>query len=82
MALAQRDHTRSALALGENPDAKITCPRCGKGHLLAFEQRVGGQRFIHIWCSANEDHYQMVAGPRDHLFAGIPDLSQKTSTNV
>ncbi len=75
--LTCRTQIRAVIALGEDPQAHVACPRCGKGRLEAFEQRVGNQRFIHIWCSADDDHYQCVAGPREELFAGVPDLSER-----
>lgn len=68
---------RAIIELGEQPQATVTCPRCGKGHLQAFEQKVGRQRFIHIWCSADEDHYRCVDGPREELFQGVPDLADR-----
>ncbi len=71
------DLLRAVTALGETPNADIPCPRCGEGCLEAYEQHVGHQRFIHVWCSADEGHYMCVDGPREGLFEGVRDVSER-----
>lgn len=74
---ANPKHLRAVIKLGEDPQSHVECPRCGVGRLQAYQQVIGRQRFVHIWCSANEDHYQCIDGPREELFAGVPDVSER-----